>query len=73
MPQRIVAQFGPMQIISTCRAGARIAGSGRISKHATGEAIDFRKAAIRGFITMKIGDGRTRPAGTSDTERVAAS
>ena len=38
---RIEAEFGPMQIVSTCRRGARIAGTGRISKHATGEAIDF--------------------------------
>jgi hypothetical protein len=48
--ERIEAEFGPMQIISTCRPGARIAGSGRISKHATGEAIDFnagkRKADV---------------------------
>ena len=47
---RIEANFGPMQIISTCRPGARIAGTGRISKHATGEAIDFsagrRKADV---------------------------
>jgi uncharacterized protein YcbK (DUF882 family) len=39
--ERIEAEFGEMRIISTCRAGARIAGTGRISKHATGEAIDF--------------------------------
>jgi uncharacterized protein YcbK (DUF882 family) len=38
---RIEALFGPMQVISTCRPGARIAGSGRISKHASGEAVDF--------------------------------
>jgi hypothetical protein len=38
---RIEAEFGAMKIISTCRPGARIAGTGRISKHATGEAIDF--------------------------------
>ena len=48
--ERIEAEFGPMQIISTCRPGARIAGTGRISKHATGEAIDFsagrRKAEV---------------------------
>lgn len=48
--ERIETQFGPMQLISTCRPGARIAGSGRISKHATGEAIDFnagkRKAEV---------------------------
>ncbi|HJU32145.1 MAG TPA: D-Ala-D-Ala carboxypeptidase family metallohydrolase [Hyphomicrobiaceae bacterium] len=39
--QRIEREFGAMKIVSTCRPGARIAGSGRISKHATGEAIDF--------------------------------
>jgi hypothetical protein len=39
--ERIEATFGRVQIISTCRPGARIAGSGRISKHASGEAIDF--------------------------------
>jgi hypothetical protein len=48
--ERIQAQFGPVQIVSTCRPGARIAGTGRISKHASGEAIDFnagnRKAEI---------------------------
>jgi len=48
--QRIEAQFGPVQIVSTCRPGARIAGTGRISKHASGEAVDFnagsRKAEI---------------------------
>ena len=48
--ERIEAEFGPMQIMSTCRPGARIAGTGRISKHATGEAIDFsagrRKADV---------------------------
>jgi hypothetical protein len=39
---RIERQFGRVQIVSTCRPGARIAGSGRISKHASGQAIDFR-------------------------------
>lgn len=39
---RIRNQFGNVQIISTCRAGARIATTGRRSKHASGEAIDFR-------------------------------
>jgi Peptidase M15 len=48
---RIEAQFGRVQIVSTCRPGARIAGTGRISRHASGNAIDFnapsgRKAAI---------------------------
>jgi hypothetical protein len=47
---RIEAQFGPMQIVSTCRPGARIAGTGRISKHATGEAIDFNAGGRKGEV-----------------------
>lgn len=39
---RIENQFGTVQIISTCRPGARIATTGKISKHASGQAIDFR-------------------------------
>lgn len=39
---RIEARFGRVQIISTCRPGARIATTGKISKHASGQAIDFR-------------------------------
>jgi hypothetical protein len=38
---RIEAKFGQVRIISTCRPGATIAGSGRPSKHGSGEAIDF--------------------------------
>jgi hypothetical protein len=47
---RIQAKFGKVQIVSTCRKGARIATTGKISKHATGQAVDFRvpgkKAAV---------------------------
>lgn len=39
---RIKSRFGNVQIISTCRPGARIATTGRPSKHASGRAIDFR-------------------------------
>lgn len=39
---RIQARFGKVEIISTCRKGARIASTGRPSKHASGQAIDFR-------------------------------
>ncbi len=39
---RIEAQFGRVQVISTCRPGARIAGTGRISRHASGNAVDFK-------------------------------
>ena len=47
---RIEAQFGALQIISTCRPGARIAGSGRISKHASGNAIDFNAGGRKGAV-----------------------
>jgi uncharacterized protein YcbK (DUF882 family) len=44
---RIEAQFGSVRIISTCRAGAVIAGTGRLSRHASGNAIDFDAPAGR--------------------------
>jgi uncharacterized protein YcbK (DUF882 family) len=39
---RVEARFGTVQIVSTCRPGARIAGSGRVSRHASGNAVDFK-------------------------------
>ena len=44
---RIEAQFGSVRIISTCRPGAVIAGTGRLSRHASGNAIDFDAPAGR--------------------------
>ena len=48
--QRIEQQFGSVRVMSTCRTGAIIAGTGRPSRHASGNAVDFdaggRKAAI---------------------------
>ena len=44
---RIEAQFGAVGIVSTCRPGAVIAGSGRPSRHASGNAIDFNAPAGR--------------------------
>ena len=38
---QVRAKFGPVQIISTHRAGARIAGTGRRSYHASCRAVDF--------------------------------
>lgn len=38
---RIESRFGSVQIVSTCRPGARIRGTRKISKHASGQAIDF--------------------------------
>ena len=52
-----------MQIISTCRPGARIAGTGRISRHASGNAVDFnaggRKAAIVRWLIANHKSGGT--------------
>ena len=47
---RIKNQFGRVEIISTCRPGARIAGTGKISKHASGQAIDFRVPGKKGQV-----------------------
>lgn len=48
--EQIEARFGPVRLVSTCRTGATIAGSGRPSRHASGNAFDFdagsRKVAI---------------------------
>lgn len=38
---QIRSKFGPVQVISTHRPGARIAGSGRRSYHASCRAVDF--------------------------------
>lgn len=44
---RIEAEFGPLRLVSTCRPGAVIAGSGRPSRHASGNAVDFNAPAGR--------------------------
>jgi hypothetical protein len=38
---QVRSQFGPIRVISTHRPGARIAGSGRVSLHASCQAVDF--------------------------------
>ena len=52
---RIEQRFGPVKVMSTCRPGAIIAGTGRPSRHASGNAVDFnagnRKAAIIEWLT----------------------
>jgi hypothetical protein len=47
---RIEQKFGRMQIVSTCRPGARIRGTGRISRHASGNAIDFNAGSRKGAV-----------------------
>ena len=52
-----------MKLVSTCRPGATIAGSGRPSRHASGNAIDFdadrRKAEIIDWLIANHHDGGT--------------
>jgi hypothetical protein len=59
----IESKFGRVEIVSTCRRGARIATSGRPSKHASGEAIDFRvsgrKRQVVQWLIDNHGDGGT--------------
>jgi uncharacterized protein YcbK (DUF882 family) len=62
--ERIEAHFGRVQIVSTCRPGAVIAGSGRPSKHASGQAIDFnaprgRKAELVRWLIANHRNGGT--------------
>lgn len=60
---RIESRFGPVNVISGYRPGARIAGSGRISRHASGNAVDFdagsRKAAIVKWLIANHHNGGT--------------
>ena len=47
---RIEQKFGAVQIVSTCRPGARIAGTGHMSRHASGNAVDFNAGRRKGAI-----------------------
>src|SRR5262245_63037630 len=49
---RIEAQFGPVQVISTCRPGATIRNTGKPSKHRYGLAVDFDAGARKGQIVQ---------------------
>jgi hypothetical protein len=61
--ERIEEKFGPVKLVSTCRPGATIAGSGRPSRHASGNAVDFdadrRKADIVEGLIDNHHDGGT--------------
>lgn len=47
---RIRARFGNVEIVSTCRPGAKIAGTRHPSRHAFGQAIDFRVPGKKGEV-----------------------
>jgi hypothetical protein len=61
--EKVEDVFGPVSAISTCRPGARIAGSGRISRHASGNAVDFeagsKKAEIVKWLVANHHSGGT--------------
>jgi len=61
--EEIQARFGKMDIISTCRPGARVAGTGQISRHSSGNAIDFiagdRKGAVLSWLIANHTNGGT--------------
>lgn len=44
------ARFGAVKVISTCRPGAVIAGSGHPSQHRYGKAVDFMPNGNRGAV-----------------------
>lgn len=60
---RIEGQFGPVQVVSTCRPGATIRNTGRPSRHASGNAIDFnaggRKSAVVAWLRANHHSGGT--------------
>lgn len=48
--ERVEAAFGPMQVLSTCRPGATVRGTGRPSRHASGNAVDFRAGSRKASV-----------------------
>lgn len=67
---RIEARFGQMRIASTCRPGATVRDTGRPSRHASGNAIDFfadgRKGAVVGWLVANNVWGGTMTYSNSD-------
>jgi hypothetical protein len=61
--ERIEEKFGPVQVVSTCRPGATIAGTSYQSRHASGNAVDFkagsRKAEIVDWLIANHHSGGT--------------
>jgi len=61
--EKVEDLFGPVEVISTCRPGATIAGTGRPSRHASGNAVDFeagsKKAQILNWLVANNHAGGT--------------
>jgi uncharacterized protein YcbK (DUF882 family) len=61
---RVAAVFGPVQVVSTCRPGAVVAGTNHPSQHRYGRAVDFnappgKKAAIVQWLIANNPSGGT--------------
>lgn len=54
----VQTKFGPVQVISTCRPGAKIRGTGKASLHASGRAVDFRTKNKRAVVSWLRSQGR---------------
>jgi uncharacterized protein YcbK (DUF882 family) len=58
---RVEEKFGPVRVVSTCRPGAMIPGTGLPSRHASGNAVDFnagsRKSEIVEWLIANHHDG----------------
>ncbi len=67
---RIEARFGAMRVASTCRPGATVRDTGRPSRHASGNAIDFfadgRKGAVVAWLVANHTLGGTMTYSNSD-------
>lgn len=62
MLRQIESRFGRVRVISSFRKGARIAGSGRRSYHASCRAVDFyppkgKKAAVIAYLKRNFNGG----------------
>ena len=61
--ERIEEKFGRVKLVSTCRPGSTITGTGRSSRHASGNAVDFdadsRKGEIVEWLVANHHDGGT--------------
>jgi Bacterial SH3 domain len=61
--ERIEEKFGRVKLVSTCRPGSTITGTGQPSRHASGNAVDFdadrRKGEIVEWLVANHHDGGT--------------
>jgi hypothetical protein len=67
--QYLGRRFGSMYVMSGLRPGSRIAGSGRISNHAFGNAVDISVRGLEGA-SQAVSPDSLNPAGAKRLDRV---